>query len=549
MKLRTIWIAAASLALLLACMHFAEVRLSILFSKEAFHSVAEFCRSLYPPDFSSKFLRILLRAISQTVIVAVISTLIATVVALPMAVLATSVLWRRGILLEGPQTGWTVILRPLSLAARSVLGVLRAVPELVWALLFVAAIGLGPLPGVLALSVSYIGIMGRIYVDIFDTVEPYSLEALQAIGATRMQIFLRSVWPQALPLVTAYTLYSFECCLRAAAILGFVGAGGIGYEISLSMRLFDYGQVFTLILGLLGLIVAFDILSRPVRNRLRATGKKFNVAGGRLVMRDRSTRLFLLSVAIFGFVVLLGNFDTALALRAGKDALLSGFHFVIAMFPPDLSLPFVTSLIPKVVQTIAVSVTGTLLGVCLGGILAFAATSAFFSSEANRFLRGVRRPIYFVSRFNLSLLRAIPDLVWVMICIVAVGIGAFAGALAIGLHTGGVLGRIYAELFEEVSPEPLLAFKALGARQYQIFLWSIWPQAKRLITSYTILRWDSNVRASTIIGLVGGGGLGQAIFNTVQLGFYRQLTTLVIIVYMLIMLSDLLSNKINAQLQ
>ena len=140
-------------------------------------------------------------------------------------------------------------------------------PDLVWGLLFVAAVGLGSLAGTLALTVAYSGVLGRVYADVFEHVDPQPLEALQSTGATRMQIFLRGVWPQALPHLTAYTLYSFECCVRAAAVLGFVGAGGIGYEISISMRLFEYGQVLTLLLVFILLLTVTDAASRYLRAR------------------------------------------------------------------------------------------------------------------------------------------------------------------------------------------------------------------------------------------------------------------------------------------
>src|SRR5215469_6187981 len=175
-------------------------------------------------------------------------------------------LWRRGILSTGENRNWFSALQ--SLGSRMVfafMGFLRAVPDLVWGLLFVAAVGLGSLAGALALAVAYIGVLGRVYADAFADVDPRPLEALQATGATRTQIFLRGIWPQALPNLTAYTLYSFECCLRAASVLGFVGAGGIGYEISLSMRLFQYGQVLTLLLVLIALLAATDAISRYLR--------------------------------------------------------------------------------------------------------------------------------------------------------------------------------------------------------------------------------------------------------------------------------------------
>src|SRR2546426_6481607 len=200
--------------------------------------------------------------------------------------------------------------------ARALLGFVRAVPDLVWALLFVAAIGLGSLAGTLALAVAYSGVLGRVYADVFEHVDPQPLEALQSTGATRMQIFLRGVWPQALPHLMAYTLYSFECCVRAAAVLGFVGAGGIGYEISVSMRLFEYGQVLTLLLVFIMLLTATDAASRYLRARtvksparlheVRAQGKAsarkpFASSSRRLVLRMLILPLAVASFALAGF--------------------------------------------------------------------------------------------------------------------------------------------------------------------------------------------------------------------------------------------------------
>src|SRR5207244_2038001 len=116
------------------------------------------------------------------------------------------------------------------------------------------------------------------YADLFEGVPPGPVVALHAAGASRMQVFAAAVWPQAAPSVAAYTLYSFECCVRAAAVLGFIGAGGIGYEINLSMRLFEYGQVLTLIMALVGLVAATDFFSRYLRRRLHANAPAGSLA-------------------------------------------------------------------------------------------------------------------------------------------------------------------------------------------------------------------------------------------------------------------------------
>ena len=123
--------------------------------------------------------------------------------------------------------------------------------------------------------------------------------------------------------------------------------------------------------------------------------------------------------------------------------------------------------------------------------------------------------------------------------------GPFAGTIALGLHTAGVLGKLYAETMEEVPFRPVEALRSLGARPVQLVLWAIWPQARPLLSSYTVLRWEMNLRASTILGLVGGGGLGQSIYNNVQLGFYPRLSTLILLTYALVLTSDWIGERLR----
>ena len=128
----------------------------------------------------------------------------------------------------------------------------------------------------------------------FEDVDSRPLEALHAAGATRTQVFLRAIWPQAKPSIVAYTLYLLECCARSASVLGFIGAGGIGYEINLSMRLFEYGQVLTLILALVALVAATDLFSRYLRRRLHANAPAGSLAHqnieGERSFRDHALR-------------------------------------------------------------------------------------------------------------------------------------------------------------------------------------------------------------------------------------------------------------------
>ena len=547
----------AAFALLAFSWRLAEVRPGVLLRPATVAAIWNFVSRLFPPDLSPEFLRTVLRAVAQTMATAVAGTLLSLTVALPLGVLATGTLWNRGVLVAADDrfaygVGWMA-----SRLARTLLGFLRAVPDLIWALLFVAAVGLGSLAGTLALSAAYSGVLGRVYADVFEHVDPQPLEALHSTGATRMQIFLRGVWPQALPHLMAYTLYSFECCVRAAAVLGFVGAGGIGYEISVSMRMFEYGQVLTLLLVFIMLLTVTDAASRYLRARsVNRTDharevKAQDESSGLNPSVSNSRRLVGWTLVLFLVVAsfTLAGFTPETLNQAGIAPRLAGF--LRRMLPPDLSWSFIGSLGTALLQTIAISLMGTLIGMALAVLLAVPATSTliFLRSDSpgrRRVIDRVLRWLLFWStRLVLNILRSIPELVWVLICILAVGIGPFAGTIALALHTAGVLGKLYAETLEEVPFRPVEALRSLGARPIQLLLWAMWPQARPLLSSYTVLRWEMNLRASTMLGLVGGGGLGQAIYNNVQLGFYNRLTTLILLIYALVLASDWIGERLR----
>jgi len=534
------------------------VQLNTVFQRSTAQALWTLLRGLFPPDLSLGFLGVVFRALLSTLATATAGTFLSVLIAIPLAALSTSILWRRGALVAADQGSRVAILRAAaSRAVLAFLGFLRAIPDLVWGLLFVTAVGLGSLAGTLALAVAYAGVLGRIYADAFADVDPRPLEALQSIGATRAQIFLRGIWPQARPTVIAYTLYSFECCVRAASVLGFVGAGGIGYEISLSMRLFEYGQALTLILAFVVLLASTDVVSRRLRRSLQPNAGQAEAPG--FGQENRASRngsigptLSRAGYALVGAIVAGSFYFAGFTPQHFGDAHVLGnmLRFWRGMFPPDLAEEFLLGMGPLLLQTLAISILGTIIGIALGGLLAIPATSTLVLVERDSpglqsaSQRTLRWSILCAARFALNVLRSIPDLVWVLLCIVVIGIGPFAGTLAIGLHTAGVLGKLYAETLEEAPRQPVEALRAVGAGPFQVLFWGLWPQAKRMLASYTIVRWETNLRVSAILGLVGGGGLGQAVYNNVQLGFYARLGTLLLLIYALVMVSDWLGDSI-----
>ena len=552
--------------------HIAEVRPQLFLEASTRHAVGSFLENLFPPALDPAFVAVALRAAVRTLSIAVSGTVLSLVLGFPLGVLATPTLFRRGVLAPaGDRRLPSVILAGASLAARALLRFLRAVPDLLWALVFVVAVGLGPLPGALALGINYAGVVGRVFADLFEEAPPLPLEAMHAAGASRLQIFLLAILPQTAPGVLAYALYSFECCVRAASVLGFIGAGGIGYEISVSMRLFEYGQITTLLTISLLLILAADALSRLVRRRFRRAGEMVRVeeelrrkhflsrsrGGGEVspLRAGKPVRALLLAGCALALVLSFAD-SGFFSADGGQGSVPLGarlVRFAGQLLPPDLTAPFLRTLAVPLAQTVGISIVGTLIGLLLGGALALPSTATLMfppaedpgrRSRAGHLLRWV---IYSVSRALLALLRSIPELLWVLLCIVAVGLGPFAGTLALGLHTAGVLGKLFAETLEEVDARSLLALRSSGATPLQVLLWGMLPQARGTLATYALLRWENNLRVSTVVGLVGGGGLGLALYNSVQLAFYPRVTTLILLVYLLVLGTDVISDRVRAR--
>ncbi len=252
-----------------ASLRVAQVDPRLLFEREALHNLARFISGMFPPNLSWSFLSLMARPVLETIQISVMGTAIAVLIGAPLGLLATGSLSWSGILHEQQTAGgrWLLGFVPYALA-RLLLSVFRSIPEFVWAFMFVRAVGLGPFPGVLAIGVAYGGVLGKVYSEILEAVNPGPLEALHAGGAGRLTIALYGVLPQALPNVISYTLYRWECAIRASAILGFVGAGGLGQQLELSMRVFQFDEVLT-ILGLLFLLVAgVDFVSGKIRARV-----------------------------------------------------------------------------------------------------------------------------------------------------------------------------------------------------------------------------------------------------------------------------------------
>ncbi|HCU80179.1 MAG TPA: phosphonate ABC transporter, permease protein PhnE [Chloroflexi bacterium] len=213
--------------------------------------MAGYIKRMFPPDLS--IINRLMVGAAETIQIAIMGTTLGALVALPLSFLAA-----RNVM----------AVRVIYQATRSLFDVCRAVNEIVWALLFVAMVGLGPFPGVLALAVHLVGALGRYFSEAIETANPEVIKAIVATGANRTLVVVHGILSEIKPLIMGYVLYYFEHSVRAATILGLVGAGGIGFELITSIRLFKSQEVLTTLIVMMLMVVAVDRISAYVRNRI-----------------------------------------------------------------------------------------------------------------------------------------------------------------------------------------------------------------------------------------------------------------------------------------
>ncbi len=194
-----------------------------------------------------------LYAVLETFDIALLGTVAGVIVALPLACAAAEN---------------TTPHRLVYFAARGIIAVCRSVPDLIWALLFVTAVGLGPFPGALAVSVHSVGMLGRLVAEVIEDADPVPVQALTVTGANRLQVITHAVLPGVLPSALGIALYRLDENVRSSLVLGFVGAGGIGFEILTAMNLFRYQQVAMLLIVTFVLVFGVERMSAALRRRV-----------------------------------------------------------------------------------------------------------------------------------------------------------------------------------------------------------------------------------------------------------------------------------------
>lgn len=488
---------------------------------------------MLPPRFDE--LSTTLRLALQTFWIAVAGTFLAVVLGIPLAFLHAR-----------PTTPH----RSVRAVSGAVIVACRSIPDIVFALIFVRALSIGPLPGVLAIGLHSIGMIGKLCAEAIERVDPGPLDAVRSTGASWSQRLLGGAFPQVVPAFVSTVLYRLDINIRGSVILGYVGAGGIGVALRASFGRLDYPNALGIVIIIAIIVIVCEVLSSGVRRavlgtrtRTRTGGRSHAavahrgatlplVAGGTLrpPLAGERLRLQLFSVAA-AVTVVVAFWQVHISLSSLRHALPRIAHVATAFFPPDFTSA-TGPMVNGMVETLAIALAATALGAVLAvpvGLLAARNVAPF-------------RWVYVVVRYLLVLWRSLPELAVAIVFVAAVGLGPFPGVMAMAVATFGLVAKLVADAAEEVHPGPRDAVVSTGSSRLQEVTSAVVPQSAPAIVGAVLYALDVNVRAASVLGIVGAGGIGFLLNRSISGLNYQVTGAILIMVFALVFAIERLSS-------
>ena len=511
----------------------------------SFGDVGRLIKRMVPPDFSN--ISNVVDATIETVWMAIMGTAGAILLSFPLALGAARN--------TSPHPS-------IQYFCRTIISLTRAVPELVLGAVFVSAIGIGPLPGVLALAIHSIGMVGKLFADAIEQAAEAPREATISVGATRRQTTRASILPQALPSMIATALFRLEINIRASTVLGLVGAGGIGFLIQTSLRSLDYESALGAVSVIFVVVTVVELLSVRVRSSIlgeaaaMTQSSRHGWLSQRIIRRDtrvnrksietrsltppwtwdRMFRTATISALLLSLVVAIWTIEID---WARSFPLLPRIVTVFGdLFPPDFSTVR-SEMVTGIVESVVIAVIATGLGLFIAVPLSLLAARNIMTKKI----------LSTVTRLLMLAFRGIPELIIAVIFVSAMGLGPVPGTLALTVVTASFSAKLFAEALEEVDPSPREAVVAVGAGKIQEFFASVVPQFMPAFTGHFLYILDVNLRSSTVLGIVGGGGIGFLLLNSMRVLEFQTTGAIVISIFAIVLAIELIGNWVRQLLR
>ncbi len=484
----------------------------------------QFLSASYQPDLTPEFLKLTLDATITTLAYAVCGTFLSILIGIIGGIFTSRIWWLTLFPNKNTQNFWLVI--------RGLLAFPRAIHEAIWGLILINIWGLDSLTAIVAIAIPFGAIVSKVFSEILDETPRKPLMALLNSGVAPLMAFFYTLIPQAFLNLISYTFYRFECSLRSASILGIIGAGGLGYQIFLSLQSLKYQQLWTLFYALILLNGIVDISSALLRERL-GFANRIDLNYRRLSNQNSSQNspnfqlkqdgyswiiglnLGLILLVPFCFWYIAPDISKITSPRSLK---LLG-NLLKDAFPLEINLQILQELLTLSGQTLGMSILAISIAGIGGILLSFPAAHNFFLPgglfnpnyhKKNLNLTWIQTWLTFIiTRLFLLICRSIPAPIGAFILLLIFFPGILPGAMALGFHNLGILGRLMAEVTENVEKKPIQSLKVQGISAELVFLYGVLPITLPRFFAYILYRWEVCLRETIIVGLVGAGGLGR----------------------------------------
>ncbi|MEH7120976.1 ABC transporter permease subunit [Neobacillus vireti] len=524
------------LSLLLAAI-FVWSLFSIRWNADLFHSggiptLIQIVEGLFHPDLSPEVLVLGLESAWITLAYAVAGMSLAIVYAFVIGIFAS------GVLTSSVTSKWIS-----KVFFRGILGFTRSIHELIWAWLFVAAVGLSPYAAIFALAIPYGGILGRIFADMLNDVSEEPIKALKTSGASKLQILIYGYLPLVWADIISYTMYRFECAIRSSAIMSFIGLGGLGYQIQLSLQDLKYNRVWTYVFFLIAIVILVDLWSNFVRRGLTDRKKQSGFSSG-----WRSVFLTLLLIIGSWIYINMGENAQFFELLSDRNLeaakrFFGGLIGIGVDHPAFLDAKSWSDALKLTLETLEMSI----MAIGFATITAFLTVVPAARNIANGQLTGQKKwynwPLFAIVRIAYIFSRAVPELVWAMMIIFIFKPGLLPGAIALALHNFGILGKLWAEVMEDMDSRPIRNLAVSGASKMESFFYGILPIVMPRFLTYILYRWEVIMRTTIVVGFVGAGGLGMDFKLAMSYFNYTQITLLLLCYMILVIMADFASES------
>ena len=461
----------------------------------------------------------------QTIAMGLMATIFSTILAIPVSFLAAHNIMSR---IRGGMM--------IYYATRTIFNVVRAVDTIVWGLIVIVWVGLGSFAGVIALTIHSIAALGKLFSEEIEHIDTGPVEAVNATGANLIQTIRYAIIPQITPSFLAYSLLRWDINMRSATVIGFVAGGGIGFFVVETVRMGGYQQYATALWAVVIVIVVVDYISAKWRESILNDQPQENQATKRPFFNNLRLAFYvILGSLVFIYCWNLSGINI-------KDLLSPGSNFG-QLITDFVTIDLSSSVLQPTIQQMLVTIFQALLATTLGALAALP-----FSFLAAKNLTGrswLSAWIYYATRAMFNLLRSIEALLYVVIFIFWVGIGPFAGMLALTATSFALIGKLFSEAIENIDAGPIEAVNATGANRLQTITYAVLPQIVPPFVSYLLYQWDINVRMATIIGFAGGGGIGLTLttfFGSLQ---YHKAGTVVAFIIVVVAMMDFASARLR----